>query len=404
MSDLPADAPEGAPDNVAQAPVSEGFARRALLRRLMDVVALPASRASVQDRAIAGDLLLEMLIESDVTARELCARRLQEMSQAPKRLLRFLALDAPHVAQIVLAENKAFDDSDLSYVVAKGSTPHRVSVAARRDIGPAVASAIADSGDPQAMKVLLENATSKLSEHAIDVMIGASRKSNFLIPMLCQREETRPAHALVMFWWAAAAERKHILMRFSADRLMLIDGCADIFRYAAEEDWKDPVVRKALQVIERRQRNRSALERSPHESLEAAIKAASVTGLDHTLMTEISHLSGIKPLTGEKIFADPGGEGLAVLCKATGLKRGSLRELWLSLRREGDVAEANFVRISEVFEALAVVKAQTVLRYWNWSLSSAFSPDSIDGGDVMFDESDRPVGTSQRSAQLVFGR
>jgi uncharacterized protein (DUF2336 family) len=326
------------------------------------------------------------------------------MSQAPKRLLRFLALDVPHVALIVLTENKAFDDSDLAYVVAKGSTTHRVCVAGRREIGPAVASAIADSGDAAAMKTLLENSTAKLSEHAIDVMISASRKSPFLVPMLCQREETRPAHALVMFWWAAAAERKHILMRFSADRLMLIDGCADIFRYAAEEGWKDPVVRKALQVIERRQRNRAALERSSHESLEAAINAAAVTGLDNALMTEISHLSGIKPLTGEKIFADPGGEGLAVLCKATGLKRAALRDLWLSLRREGEGAEANFARISAVYETLAVVKAQTVLRYWNWSLSSAFSPESLEEGDAMFDESDRPVGTSQRSASLVFGR
>ena len=404
MSDLLARAPEAVVDIVAPAPVSDGFARRALLRRLMDVVALPASRASVQDRAIAGDLLLEMLIESDAAARELCARRLQEMSQAPKRLLRFLALDAPHVALIVLADNKAFDDSDLSYVVAKGSTPHRVSVAQRRDIGPAVASAIADSGDSTAMKALLENTTAKLSEHAIDMMIGASRKAPFLVPLLCQRGETRPAHALVMFWWAEAAERKQILVRFSADRLLLIDGCADIFRYAAEEGWKDPVVRKALQVIERRQRNRAALDRSSHESLEAAIKAAAVTGLDPTLMTEISHLSGIKPLTGEKIFADPGGEGLAVLCKATGLRRPALRDLWVSLRREGDEAESNFARVSEIYETLAVVKAQTVLRYWNWSLSSAFSPESLEEADVMFDKSDRPVGTSQRSAQLVFGR
>ena len=69
--------------------------------------------ATMQDRAIAGDLLLEILIESDVASRELCARRLQEMSQAPKRLLRFLALDAPHVAQIILSDNKAFDDADL---------------------------------------------------------------------------------------------------------------------------------------------------------------------------------------------------------------------------------------------------------------------------------------------------
>ena len=151
MSDAPSSAEASASSGVAQA-TSDGFARRSLLRRLMDVVALPSSRGNLQDRAIAGDLLLEILLESDVAARELCARRLQEMSQAPKRLLRFLALDAPHVAQIILSENRAFDDADLCHIVEHGGTPHRVSVAQRRDIGPAVASAIAASGDAIAMK------------------------------------------------------------------------------------------------------------------------------------------------------------------------------------------------------------------------------------------------------------
>ena len=109
MSDRssPAEAPGGPGSASAGASpaVAEGFARRSLLRRLMDVVALPSSRGNIQDRAIAGDLLLEILVESDVSARELCARRLQEMSQAPKRLLRFLALDVPHVAQLLLADN-----------------------------------------------------------------------------------------------------------------------------------------------------------------------------------------------------------------------------------------------------------------------------------------------------------
>src|SRR5262249_9534318 len=154
---------------------SDGFARRSLLRRLMDVVALPSSRGNLQDRAIAGDLLLEILIESEVAARELCARRLQEMSQAPKRLLRFLALDAHRVAQLILAENKAFDDADLAHIVANGATPHRVAVAQRRELGPAVALAIAESGDPVAMKALLDNTQSKLSDRAVELMVSASR-------------------------------------------------------------------------------------------------------------------------------------------------------------------------------------------------------------------------------------
>lgn len=364
--------------SVVAAPASDGFARRSLLRRLMDVVAMPSSRGSVQDRAIAGDLLLEILIESDVAARELCARRLQEMSQAPKRLLRFLALDAPHVAQIILADNKAFDDADLAYVAAQGSTPHRVAVANRRDIGPAVASAIADTGDPIAMKALLDNSTSKLSDRSVELMVGASRKARNLVPLLIQREEVRPAHALAMFWWAEPADRRHILMRFSAERTMLIDVCSDIFRYAANERWGDPVVTKALQVIERRQRNRAALSNSQFESLEAAISAAAANGMDPHAMVELSRLSGVRSSTGERIFLDPGGEGLAILCKATGLKRQYLKELWTALRRTGPEADAAFTRVSEVYEAIAVAKAQTVLRYWNWSLASAYSPDELD--------------------------
>lgn len=362
----------------------DGFARRSLLRRLMDVVALPSSRGNMQDRAIAGDLLLEILLESDVTARELCARRLQEMSQAPKRLLRFLALDAPHVAQLILADNRAFDDADLCHIIAHGGTPHRVAVANRRDIGPAVASAIAESGDVIAMKALLDNPQSRLSDRAVELMVSASREAPALPPLLIQREEVRPAHALAMFWWAAAAERRQILIRFSAERTLLIDMCGDIFRYASEE--LDPVVRKALQVIERRQRDRSAIDRSPHASLEEALEALSVTGMTPEATVDLAALSGIKTSTADRIFQDVGGEGIAVLCKATGLKRPYLRHLWLALRR--DDSGPDFMRVSEVYETIAVAKAQTVLRYWNWSLSSAFAADAAPPGEENDDATD----------------
>lgn len=392
----------GAENAVPTAADTDGFARRSLLRRLMDVVALPSSRGNIQDRAIAGDLLLEILIESDVSARELCAKRLQDMSQAPKRLLRFLALDAPHVAKIILAENKAFDEADLAHVVEHGSTAHRVAVAMRRDIGPAVSQAIAQTGDAVAMKALLDNTQARLADRAVELMVGASRKSLNLVPSLIQREELRPAHALAMFWWAEPAERKSILLRFSAERTLLIDVCSDIFRYAANEGWNDPVVRKSLQVIERRQRDRGAIDRLSHESLEAAVMLASASGLDTSLMNEISQLSGVRASTGERIFQDQGGEGVAILCKATGLKRGYLRELWNALRRTGPEADKAFARVSEIYETIAVAKAQTVLRYWNWSLSSAYSPDEVDEDGGVIAAGPRRVDADDDDSAPVF--
>lgn len=375
----------------------EGFVRRALLRRLMDVVALPSSRGNVQDRAIAGDLLMEILIESDVSARELCARRLQEMSQAPKRLLRFLALDAPHVAQLILADNRAFDDADLCQIVEKGSTPHRVAVAQRREIGPAVASAIAETGDAIAMRALLENPQSKLSDRSVELMVAASRGAPALPPLLIQREEVRPAHALAMFWWAGSAERRQILLRFSAERTLLIDMCGDIFKLAREDN--DPVVRKSLQIIERRQRDRDAIGDSEHDGLEAAITAAAETGMTPDALLDIAALSGVKGSTAERIFLDIGGEGVAILCKATGLKRNFFRLLWRALRRVED--DEDYIRVSEVYETIAVAKAQTVLRYWNWSLVSAL-------GEAMEDEEvagfSRDLLTMDAAGLSSFGR
>ena len=54
--------------------------------------------------------------------------------------------------------------------------------------------------------------------------------------------------------------------------------------------------------------------------MEAAIAAAQ-GGITREVAEEISYLAGLKPMTGAKIFTDPGGEALAIMCKATGLPR-----------------------------------------------------------------------------------
>jgi uncharacterized protein (DUF2336 family) len=363
--------------------VDEDHLRRTLLRRLMDVVAMPASSGSVQDRAIAGDLLLELLLDSDTTAREMCARRLQDMSQAPKRLLRFLAMDAPPVARLILTENKGLDEADLAQIAQLGGAAHRAAIAARRDVGPAVSAAIAESGDTAAMETLLQNPTARIAERAIDLIVTASREAPRLPPLLIQREEMRPAHALAMFWWSGPEERREILIRFSAERTHLIDNCADLFRQVGVSGVSDPLIGLALKVIERRQRDRAIIASTRFESLEAAVEEAARRGLDARLAETISVLSGIRPGTGLKILSDRGGEGVAVLCKATGLRRAYFRLMWAALGRGETDHDGRMDRVADIYETLAVAKAQTVLRYWDWRLSAAFSPDAM---------SDRPDG------------
>jgi hypothetical protein len=124
---------------------------------------------------------------------------------------------------------------------------------------------------------------------------------------------------------------------------------------------------------------------------------------------EIGYLSGVKPITAAKILGDEGGEALAVLCKATGVKRDFLPVLWVALNKplelEG-VVHPQFQHVSEVYEVLSVAKAQTILRYWNWALSSAYSPGAVQSGPAMPvpANEEEEFSTAQRTARLVFGR
>ena len=395
---------------IEETPNETGHARKILLRRLIDYIALPGSQVAPQDRSMGGDILLDMLFHATEEERFLCSSRLSVMSEAPRRVLRYLAQCNLEIAQPLLEVSEAFDSSDLLEIVDHVSVEHRIMIAKRKRVPVAVCDLLARRGEISVVKALLGNKGADLSETAVDVLVGRSRSEEGLVELLITRLELKPAQAMAMFWWSDRETRRIILQRHAADRSELVGMCGDVFAIAAKEGWADPVARKTLQLIERRQRNRAAIERSPYDSLEHAVETAAQTGMTPDLVQEIGYLAGIKPVTSAKILSDTGADGIAVLCKATGLKKPSLRNFWLALKRpleaEDGSVDKMFAHLEETYDLLSVAKAQTTLRYWNWSLSSAFSPssskDSSLGSEQANDES--TFSTARRTASLVFGK
>ncbi len=386
-----------------------GAAQDALLRRLIDVVAMPGSRIPPQDRSMAGDILLDMLLHTTDRERTLCASRLAVCRDAPRRVLRYLAQCSFAVARPLLEESDAFDACDLVEIIQNSTPEHRFAIARRRNLCVSVTACIAQVGEPHVVRELIANRNAPLAETTVDRLVAMSRDEASYCAMLVERVELRSSHAMAMFWWADSPTRRKILTRQAADRTEMINVCRDVFEMAAAEGWADPIARKALQLIERRQRNRGAIAKSPYDSLEGAVSAAATRGMDAELAQEIGYLAGIKPVTAAKIMSDMGGEGLAILCKATGLKRDYLRQMWTALRRPLELApgEPNpvFTNVAETYEVLSVAKAQTTLRYWNWSLSSAYSPGALRQTHEMGEPANEEgsYSASQRTARLVFG-
>ena len=386
-------------------PQPGGRARMALIKRLADVVSLPSSRVNAFERAMTADLLVEMLRDAAPSERVRVARRMAVLSEIPSSLLRLLLRDGVEVARPLL-EEAALTDSDLIGCVQDTGMAHRKLIAARKEVSEVVCEALVACEELPVSALLLRNAGARLSTNALEAITAATRDHPELIPELLRRPELRPAHAYVIFWWAKAPERRTILHRFAVSREVLQEASGDVFPMAAVEGWSDPLVRKALQFIERRQRNRLAVDKSPFANLEEAVMAAQ-DGMTRELAEEISYLSGLKPMTGAKLFTDPGGEALAILCKATGLPRNAVRALWRGLRRTeidatGDPSP-DLARVLEIYDIMAVDRAQTVLRYWNWALSSALTPTLVRAIRAGDDEALDPLSAPQRAAMLALG-
>ncbi|WP_438851041.1 DUF2336 domain-containing protein [Brevundimonas nasdae] len=383
-------------------------ARHALLKRLADVVSLPASRINAFERAVTGDLLVDMLRLASREDRRRVAARLALLNEIPNSLTRLLIRDEPDIAGLLLEQCASLTDADLVACARDAGPEHRIMIAGRRGLSEIVTETLLSFEELATTERLLKNETARFSQAGLEEAVKLSR----LLPVLCapllKRPEMRPSSAYVMYWWCGPENRRTILQRFAVSREVMQEVVEDVFAMAAKEGWSDPVSRKALQFIERRQRNRAAIEKSPFESLEEAVAVAARDGLTRETASEIAYLSGVKPLTGAKILGDPGGESLAILCKATGLSRTDLLNLWRSMRRPETTADGltdpDWGRVQITYEMLAVDRAQTVLRYWNWSLSSALTPELLrairEGDEAMVDEYSAP----ERAAMMVLSQ
>jgi uncharacterized protein (DUF2336 family) len=377
-------------------------ARQALIDRLCELASWPESRMSLHERQLAADILVGLLRTSNVELRQKCARGMVRVKDAPKALLRYLARDEIGVAAPLIEEGVGFDDSDLIATIRAGIAPHWLAIARRRNISEPVTDALLQTGDLAVVEAVLRNATARLSTQGVDLVVSRSRRAPNLPPLIVARRELRPTQALVLFWWAPFDARRQILKRFAVDRGVLIQELGEVFKMAAAEGWADAETRKTLQVIERRQRNRAAAAQSPYGSLEGALAAAE-GGVTRTLLNEIAHLAGVKPATAAQVLSDPSGEAIGVFCKAVGLKRPLLISLWRALQRPyGDLYNPDnpLGRAVYIYDTLATAKAQTVLRYWNWS----FTADAAELDPEMLDEDVLELPLARRNAALLFNR
>lgn len=340
--------------------------REAMLRKLVDLVVLPAARISANERSLVADIMLQALHEADEDLRLEVARRVARVAEAPNALLRTLLLDEPRVAEPVIRRVDPVPEALLIECARTGTTAHREMIARRIDLTASLADIILEFEEPEVAKLLLRREEFLFSPNAIDFLVSRSTTDAEMQAMLLRRRELEPAHGFMMFWWVSAENRKRILTRFALDRTIVQDAVQDLYPRVFRSEGADPFVQEILTMLDRRHRPRGV--NGEPVSMDVVVKtlAAARKYPAQEIIHAVALIAGVSRELVARILRDPGVEPFAVMCKSLGMPRSEFFALVSRQDAESPLEPAQAEKLLAVFDSMARDYARAVLRYWDW--------------------------------------
>ncbi|MBI1365714.1 MAG: DUF2336 domain-containing protein [Alphaproteobacteria bacterium] len=370
MTTIDAAAGPEAPDDVlAEAALAGPASPRALLvRKLIDIVVLPASQISANERSLAGDILLQVVGRVEESLRAEIARRVARVPELPSALLRMLLLDEPLVAREILIGAEHIPEALLIETARLGTTTHRALITRRLNLTTAVADALLAARESEIARQLLKRDDFTLSPHAVDMLVARSTMDAELPALLLRRRELEPAHGFMMFWWVDGERRRRILARFALNRGVIQDALEDLYPRVFRSRVSDPFVKEILIMLERRHRPRGA--NGEVVSMDMVRRTLHVARIDPSpeAVQAVAMIAGVSVELAARVLRDPGGEPYAVMCKALGIARD---DFFAFISHDDQGAEGSFTlaraeELLTIFDSMARDFARAVLRYWDW--------------------------------------
>ncbi len=330
-------------------------AQEALLEKIAGLLADTETRTP-KERALIDDILVGLVRDAQIAIRSRLAEQISHLEKPPPLLLTLLLEDDAGVAGALIRRSPALDEDDLTAACGR-SHGHRLAAAARPGIGMPVSAALVDHGEADVTLTLLRNETARLSQALYARIIATLGKEPAIAEALATREDLSEALAHELFWSVAGPLRRRILDRFAVrpedvDRVLdqlVAEGYAGL--------------KPAFDEVAVLGRDRLARFGPISRSLDY-LRAGNLPDFAKDVARRLS----ISPQTVRRVLADPGGEAVAVICKALDLDRSQFTSLFLLLdyRRRAEARPvAQVDRISRLFTALDREKAIASMRLWD---------------------------------------
>ena len=333
--------------------------RNTLAATIADLFERKEKTLTDRERALMFDILHNVVREVEQAIRRKLSERLANLKDVPLDLAKILVNDEIEVAYPLLSQSKVLRDMDLIEVIRHRTLEHQLAVAIRERVSEKVSDALVETGEESVIRTLLKNSGAEISNKTMAYLVEQSRRVDSFREPIVHREDLDPKLAKRMFLWVSAAMRQFIIQNYKLDD-------------ATVDDLLEEVARETVQAHDgERASSSSELAKSLEEEgmvsnkmLVRALKQGEIP-LFVSLFCRRSQLRETLVL---RILFEPGGEGLAIACKALEVSEEDFREIFTLSRNarpgEGGAIKGELKQVLNLYARMTKEAAAKVLRAW----------------------------------------
>jgi len=286
--------------------------RSELAATVSDLFAGDGDQLTDRERALMFEILHRIVKDAEMDVRKVISSRLADSENAPSELIQLLGNDEIEVAYPILTESSVLRDEGLIEIIRNRTLEHQMAVAIRHSVSEDVTDALVETGDERVIKTLLQNDNADISNATMEFLVEQSQRVDSFQEPILLRKELRPEMAKRMYMWVSAALRKYIVDNSGIDLSDVDDLIEDaVFETVGDQRGREANVSKSERLAEE-------LSKEGTVSPELMIRALQ-DGEVRLFVNLMSKSAKLRDELVMRFVLEPGGEGLAVACKALNL-------------------------------------------------------------------------------------
>jgi len=316
---------------------------------------------TARERALMFDILHRIIHDVEMSVRRRVGEYVATCTDAPNELVNLMANDEIEVAYPILIKSPVIKDAALIEVIRDRTLEHQLAIAIRHDVSEAVSDALVEYGDESVVRALLNNGNARISRATMETLVEESRRVDTFREPILQRRELGLDLAKRMFLWVSAALRKVILEKFDIEP-EVVD---DLLEKAVLEEIK--TVKEESQNPNKRAMLAETLVKSNEVTPEMLLSILE-QGEVALFVSVFRKMTGLREKLVMRMLFEPGGEGLAIACKAIGLEKLVFSSIFTLSRKARPVLretlQRDLRRALGLYDQMTQAGARKVLRLW----------------------------------------